>query len=296
MRRVIPSILASLLAWPAGAVDMVEAYRGARDHDATFAADRAAAGAGAEYRTQARAVLLPQASISAQYGRRTTRTRLDGTSEAAFALDETGDGTVYGYGLRITQPVYRPDAVADSRRLEAQAGIAAVSFRAAEQDLVLRVAQAYIEVLAANDELAFALAQKRAVAEQLASSRARFDAGRARATDVAEAQAQFDSLVAVEIAAGNELRIRLERLRSLTGVETATLDALPRHSYDLALEDQDTWLQRAYENNPDLLLRELELRIASADEREIRFAGRPTIDFVASLDETRQDGSLPTFT
>jgi outer membrane protein len=293
MRCLIPVMLGLCLATPAGAVDLLEAFRSARDHDATFAADRAAAGAGAEYRAQARAALLPQASISAQYGRRTSRTQLGLAGELASELDAEDGGTVHGYGLQITQPVYRPDAVADSHRLAAQAEIASLTFEAAQQDLVLRVAQAYVDVLAADDELAYARAQQRAVAEQLASARARFDAGRARATDVAEAQAQYDSLVAVEIAARNELRVRLERLRSLTGLGIDSVESLPQSAYDFALEDDATWLQRAQENNPDLRLRDLETRIATADERETRLAGRPTIDLVVAFEEQQRNGGAP---
>jgi outer membrane protein len=215
VRRLIPFILLACVAPSAGAPDLIEAHRAALEHDADFAAEVSAADAGREYAVQSRAALRSRVNLTGQIGQVDMETRTSGDLSSLLSSDTSGN--VYGYGLSISRPLYRPDLKADARNLSAQAEIAALTFRAAQQDLILRVSQAYFAVLLAQDSLAFATAQKEAVAEQLAAAKERFDSGRARVTDVAEAQANFDSLAAAQIAAQSDLEVSRARFFALTG-------------------------------------------------------------------------------
>lgn len=216
MRRLI-SLALLLCAAPASALDLVAAHRAAIEHDADFAAEVSAADAGREYAVQSRAALSPRINVTGQAGKLDTSTRTSG--DLSSLLNSDSDGKVYGYGISMSRPLYRPDIKADARNLAAQADIAALTFKGAQQDLILRVAQAYFGVLLAQDSLAFAVAQKHAVAEQLAAAKERFDSGRARVTDVAEAQANFDALAAAQIAAESDLEVARARFFALTGHE-----------------------------------------------------------------------------
>src|SRR5688572_2961538 len=214
MRRLI-SLALLLCAAPVGALDLVAAHRAAVENDAAFAAEVSAADAGREYAVQSRSMMAPRVNLTGQAGKLDMETRA--TGDLSSLLSSETDGKTYGYGLSVTRPLYRPDLKADARNLAAQAEIAALTFKAAQQDLILRVSQAYFGVLLAQDSLAFATAQKKAVAEQLAAAKERFESGRARVTDVAEAQANSDALAAAQIAAASDLEVSRARFFALTG-------------------------------------------------------------------------------
>jgi outer membrane protein len=171
VRRLIPLILSMCVAPYAGAIDLIEAHRAALEHDASFGAQVAAAEAGREYAVQSRASRLPRVNITGQASRRDIEVRQSGDLSSLLSSDARGN--VYGYGVSVTQPLYRPDTIADARSLAAQSEIAELSFQAARQDLILRVSQAYFGVLLAQDSREFAKAQKNALAEQLASAKER---------------------------------------------------------------------------------------------------------------------------
>ena len=185
-----------------------------------------------------------------------------------------------------------PDAMADRRSLAAQSEISAISFRAAEQDLILRVAQTYFSVLLAQDALAFAKAQRSAVAEQLAAAKERFDSGRARVTDVAEAQANFDALAAAEIAAESDLAVSRARFYALTGRDGEDPDPIVAGKSSTPLEDMQSWLNRARAGSLEIRIRDRESAIADSEVNRTRLAGRLSVDIVAKVDDSRQDGEL----
>jgi len=290
VRRLIPLVLLACVAPSAGALDLIEAHRAAREHDADFAAQLSAADAGREYAVQGRAALLPRVSVSGQANRRNQEVRQSG--DLSSLLNADANGNVYGYSVSITQPLYRPDAMADKRSLAAQSEISALSFRAAEQDLILRVSQTYFSVLLAQDALAFAKAQRAAVAEQLAAAKERFDSGRARVTDVAEAQANFDALAAAEIAAESDLDVARARFFSLTGRDGEDPDPIAAGKMSASTEELQAWLNRARANSLEIRIRDRESAIADSEVKRTSLAGRLSVDLVAKLDDARQNGEL----
>ncbi|HKS53923.1 MAG TPA: TolC family outer membrane protein [Steroidobacteraceae bacterium] len=290
MRRLIPFVLLACVAPSAGALDLIEAHRAAREHDADFAAQMSAAEAGREYAVQSRAALLPRVNVSGQAGRRNQEVKQSG--DLSSLLTSNASGNVYGYSVSISQPLYRPDAMADRRSLAAQSEISTLSFRAAEQDLILRVAQTYFGVLLAQDSLVFAKAQRAAVAEQLAAAKERFDSGRARVTDVAEAQANFDALAAAEIAAESDLAVSRARFFALTGRDGEDPDPIAGGKTAAALDDLQAWLNRARAGSLEIRVRERESAIAESEIKRTSRAGRLSVDIVAKVDDSRQDGEL----
>lgn len=290
MRRLIPFVLLACVAPSAGALDLIEAHRAAREHDADFAAQLSAAEAGREYAVQSRAALMPRVNVSGQAGRRNQEVQQSG--DLSSLLSSNANGNVYGYSVSISQPLYRPDAMADRRSLAAQSEISALSFRAAEQDLILRVAQTYFGVLLAQDALAFAKAQRAAVAEQLAAAKERFDSGRARVTDVAEAQANYDALAAAEIAAASDLAVSRARFFALTGRDGEDPDPIVAGKTATVLEDLQSWLNRARAGSLEIRVRDRESAIAESEVKRTSLAGRLSVDIVAKVDDSRQDGEL----
>lgn len=293
MRRLISLIAIVCASQSASALDLTEAYRSALRHDAEFGAQASAAEAGREYFAQGRAAVRPRVSLSGQIARLSAEVET-GIGEAGNLLTSDASGNVYGYGISLTQPLYRADAMADRRSLTARGQIAELTFTAARQDLILRVASAYFGVLLAQDTLTLARSQKAAVAEQLASAKARFEAGRARVTDVAEAQAQFDALLATEIAADNDLAVARARFVALTGREGEDPDPVDVRPH-AARETVQAWLDRADVDSLDNRIRNLELTIAETDVARTRLAGRVSLDLVAQYEDQRQSGDLSPF-
>jgi outer membrane protein len=290
VRRLIPLVLFLCAARSAVAIDLVEAHRAALAHDADFAAEVSALAAGREYTVQGRASLLPRVNITGQVARRDMEVRQSGQFASLLSSDANGD--VYGYGVSITQPLYRPDVKADARSLSAQGEIATLAFRAAQQDLILRLSQAYFSVLLAQDSLVLAKAQKEAIAEQLAAAKERFDSGRARVTDVAEAQANFDSLVAAEIAAESDLAVSRARFVALTGREGEDPDPIGTAALSRPSDAMQAWRDRAGAESIEIRVRALELKIAETQIDRTRLAGRPSLDVVAKYDDQHQQGDL----
>ena len=149
----------------------------------------------------------------------------------------------------------------------------------------MRVSQAYFDVLAAQDTLTFVQAQKTAVAEQLASAKRNFEVGTVTITDTREAQARYDLVIAQEIAADNDLRVKRLALNQLVGKPDVTPYplALPAIVPALLPADVNAWVQQGEDNSPAIQQARPRLEIAAAGNRQGQ--GRPQAD-------ARPDGQL----
>lgn len=264
--------LALTLAPLAQAENLSDTYRAARAYDAQYAAARAAYEAGQEATAQARAGLLPNVAASGYIRRNDVDTNL-GDSE--FTSD--------GVGVSAAQPLWRRQNQVAYQQAKQQVKIAELQLAIAEQDLILRVAQAYFAVLESQDNLAFIDAQKAAITEQLAAARRNFEVGTATITDTHEAQARFDLAFAQEIAELNVFSIRVRALEKLIGRPVGTLDTLVE---DEPLQRDpdgiDIWAERAAENNFQAQIQRLAKTIADYEVRRRRAGHYPTLDAVAS--------------
>ncbi len=163
----------------------------------------------------------------------------------------------------------------------------------AEQDLIVRLSQAYFDVLAAQDALATSKANKAAITEQLASAKRNFEVGTATITDTREAQARFDLASAQEIAADNDLRtkrIALDQLVGRTGVTPqglATPVALPA----TVPADSEVWVSQAEASHPGVRKARVALEVAQLEIERARAAEMPTVDAVGTVAASRAAGS-----
>ncbi len=274
----------------AAAQNLSQVYQDARGYDAQYGAARFALQAGRERVPQGRALLLPTLNLTAN----TTRSHIESDSKDPAAVPSfERDINSHGYTLSFTQPLYRRQNWLQADQGELQAKQAEFTFGLAGQDLILRVAQAYFDVLAAQDTLGFVRAQKVAIAEQLAQAKRNFEVGTATITDTHEAQARYDLAVAQEISAQNDAEARRRALQQLTGKEYADLKGL-RAEVKLAPpepNDMQSWVDLAEKQSYGVLVQDAAVEIARLEAQRNRAGHQPTLDLVASHGFASQSAS-----
>ena len=288
--RFLTFSIALALPLSAGAQSLLEVYRDARNYDAQFASARYALQAGLEKLPQGRALILPTLNLVAN----TLGSRFDANSHNDAVIPSfKRDFTQTGFTLTLTQPVYRPQNWLQYEQGELQVRQAEAVFGQAAQDLIVRVAQAFFDVLAAQDTLALVRAQKAAISEQLAQAKRNFEVGTATITDTHEAQARYDLTAAQEIQAQNDVDTKIRALQQLTGKEYSTLKGLRP---DIKLSppnpnNMQNWVDISERSSYPVLIQEAGTRIADLEAKRTRAAHLPTVDFVASQFMQTQSGS-----
>jgi outer membrane protein len=290
LHRLALSTLVFLCAGAASAADLLEIYREAQKSDAAYASARAAWAAGQEKLPQGRAGLLPQASLSAstQYNDRTINSRNPAVAEASGQFNSNA------ITLSLTQPIYRAQNLAQYEQAKTQVAQADIQLSLAAQDLILRVAQAYVDVLLAQNEVELAAAQKAAIGEQLAQAKRNFEVGTSTITDTHEAQARFDLTVSQEIAAQNNLEIRKRALEQIIGKPAPAL-ALLGKNFVLSLPEPATmehWVAEANRSNLQILISQSGLTFASQEITRNRGAHLPTLDAFASYSDSASGSGI----
>jgi outer membrane protein len=284
------TVLLFLLAAPvaAKAQDLLQVYRDAQAYDAVYAAARNNLVAGRERLPQGRALLLPQLNLAAE----ARQSRVDSEprdSSPGFVREPRSSG----YTLTLAQPIYRPQSYLQYRQAEHQVAQAEATFAQAGQDLIVRTAQAYFDVLAAQDTLELVRAQKAATAEQLAAAKRNFEVGTATITDTHEAQSRYDLITAQEIAALNDVESKRQALRLVTGKEYSELKSL-RPEIKLAPpnpENMDFWVDLAEKQSYTVLAQQSATEVAALEQRRQRAAHLPTLDAFATYDQLGQSAS-----
>ena len=281
------SLLAAATATPAQ--NLVTLYESARGFDATYQSARLQFEANVARADQARAGLLPSVGLGSS------------VSRTAFALSNPAvsrDFNTQGATLSASQPLYRPAnqaAYAQGLKLMAQSR---AQLDAAGQDLIVRTSQAYFDVLAAQDTLAFVQAQKTAVAEQLAFAKRNFEVGTSTITDTREAQARYDLVMAQEIAADNDFRVKkivLDQLVGRTDAQPKPL-ASPFVLPALMPADANAWVQQADGVHPAIRQALSGLDIAELEVQKAEAGHQPTLDAVASYNVQRNPTGTTTLT
>ena len=261
MHIISRSILVMLIffsASTAGGTDLAEVYKIALVSDPTLREANANRQASSEASPQARAALLPL--ITGSYSRGEGKSsgssvfqQIDLAGNIVTVANpfrsDVSDST--SWRLDIQQPLFRWDRIVGLRQAQKQVAQAEVDYQAAQQDLMLRVAEAYFNVLAAQDTLDAEVANKEATQRQLEQAEKRFEVGLIAITDVLEAQAAYDLAVATDIGAQRLLSTAKESLREITGEYIVELqrpgDDLPLVSPDPA--SANSWVEQAMKNN-----------------------------------------------
>jgi len=278
--------LAGALAAPgARAQSLQELYEAARGFDATYLAAKAQAQS-AEYRA-AQADALSKPSLSATASATSTT--------ISPPIGATGDSNTINGSLQGRLPLYNRANSASQAQAKRSLEVSKAELEAAEQDLIVRVAAAYFDVLAAQDTLATTRASKAAITEQLASAKRNFEVGTATITDTREAQARFDLATAQEIAADNDLRakrIALDQLVGKSGVAPRPL-VVPVALPALAPGDPEAWVGTADQQHPTIRRAQAGLDVATLETERAKAAESPTLDAVASVGAARYSGRYP---
>ena len=265
----------SLAPRPAAAQSLLELYEAAHSYDATYLSARALADS-ATYRVeQTRALNRPSVSATANGSRVETHPTVGGN----FSSNS------FGAALNGRQPLFNRANDATIAQAERTLESSLADLDTAEQDLMLRVSQAYFDVLGAQDTLETTRANKVAIAEQLASAKRNFEVGTATITDTREAQARYDLATAQEIAADNDLvtkRIALDQLVGRTDVQPRPL-AVPVTLPATASIPVDELVSRAAEEHPAVRRARVAYDVAQLETEKARAQRLPTVDAVASL-------------
>ena len=272
---LLAGVIFLLASHTASAVGLLEAYQQAAAGDPTLRQAAANRQASLEAKPQARALSLPNINASAE-------------EDLNFGVRGPGvdDSSFFGYGLNINlvQPLYNRGNLVQQRQAESVVNQAEADFLSAQQDLILRVAERYFDVLARQDDLTFTLADKDAIARQLEQAKRRFEVGLITITDVHEAQARFDLATADEIIARNNLSDSQEALREVTGQYYEELNGLsermPLNTPEPA--DPKSWTTQAMQQNPQL--QSAAFAVESARENvNLQQAGHyPNLDLIAN--------------
>lgn len=272
MRRMLAACLLGLAGSAAWGMDLLEVYREALANDAQYAAARAQAEAGREASVQGRAGLLPSIGLSAN-------TTYNQNTFSGFDRNYNSNG----YGAQLTQPLFRRQNWVQFKQGELRVVAAEAQLASARQDLALRVARAYFDVLKAEDVLAAVDSLKSAAGEQLALSKKSFEVGTVTITDVHEAQSRFDLANAQQLAAGNDLEVRKQTLTQLIGRPAGALAPLRAGVQVEAPRPNDiaSWVSAAEGSAYGVELQRLAAEIAAREVERNRAAHLPTVDVVA---------------
>lgn len=280
----------------AHAMDFSHAVRQAQAFDPVTKAAQSAYQAGLEQGKQGTALYLPQINATGNYN----YLHLNSLANLPpgfpnSVLVGNSSGYLHGFSVTLTQPIYNASAWAAKAQLHDQARLATIQFQSANQNLILRVAQAYFGVLMAEDNLELAHEQKAAVAQQLASAQARFKAGKTNITDVDNAEASYDGIVAQEIGAANNLTIQQAQFASIVGEPPLQLAKVPGSFKPVPPQPDNLqdWVDRGRQGNPAVAGARVQVDISNEEISKYRLIGRPQLNLFASYQDMRQSGTLP---
>ena len=277
------SLLLAGTAVPAWAQSLQELYDAARTYDAAYLSAKAAAQAAEHRAAQADALLRPSAALSSS----ATLTMADAPRVG------TGDNNALGATLSGKYPLINRGTAPTIEQSRKAMQVTQADLEAVEQDLIVRLSQAYFDVLAAQDALATTRASKAAITEQLASAKRNFEVGTATITDTREAQARFDLASAQEIAAENDLRTKRIALDQVVGRSNVTPKGLGKAAPLPAPlpADAEAWASQADSGHPSVRKARLGLDVARLETEKARAAESFTVDAVGSVGATRYSGS-----
>jgi len=274
------------VAWSVQAQSLLDLYQSARSYDATYQSAKAQFDATVARGEQSLSGIYPSANLSAsatQTSQASDLPVLNGMSYNAQA------GTI-----SVTQPLYRPANWAGYLQGKKQLELAQAQLTAAEQDLIIRISQAYFDVLAAADNADYVRSLKAATAEQLASAKRNFEVGTATIIDTRDAQAKYDLVLAQELAADNDLRVKSLALDQIVGKEGSKPRPLlaPVALGHLLPDDVSQWVTLSETSNPTLAQLQTAVDVAKLETEKAEAGHKPTLDLTGSYTASNNTGSM----
>ena len=290
MKKLLPLFISAAigsLSSSAFADTLAEVYDQAKQNDPQLLRSAAQRDAAFEAVTSSRSDLLPQINLTANYD--INRGDRDTSGSGSSSIDNNTWGAAIGF----TQELYQRSSWITLDTAEKTARQADSAYAAEQQALILRVATAYFEVLRAQDNLEFVRAEKAAVARQLEQTKQRFEVGLSAITDVHDAQAQYDGVLADEVLAENTLINNYEGLREITGQEHSNLSILDtdRFSASKSSESAIALVEQAEQKNLSLLAARISQDVAK-DNISLASSGHlPSLTLDGSYALTDQSNS-----
>ncbi len=305
LKLALGCILAVSGTTHAYSADLVEVYQRALQADPSIREADATRMASREAKPQAWAAMLPQISGDASKSRSNSET--SGLSPVTFTasgdpvlLNSSRDTATNStdWSLSLTQTLFRWDRWMTIKRADLQVAQAEATYRAAEQDLIVRVIARYFAVLYAKDIVDTNEAALTAFTRQLEQADKRFEVGLIAITDVQESRAQRDRASANLIDAKRTLATNHELLRELTGQDFETLaapgDDMPLIPPNPA--DVGQWISTAMEQNLNLISARLGSEIASKNVSIARSGHLPSLSLSANYSDSDSDSNTNSVT
>ncbi len=287
--RILVIFLIGAATADATAADLLSIYREAQKEDPIFAAARANLSAGQEKLPQGLSGLLPAVTLSGN--------TLYNDRDLQFRNGAPGTNARFNSNaltVTATQPLFRPQNWITYEQAKNQLSQAEASFVQAGQELMIRVAQAYFDVLLAENNVALAAAQKTAYAEQLAQAKRNFEVGTATITDANDAQARHDLAISQEIGAQNDLEVKKQALRQIVGSMPPPLARISRgfSAQPPVPNNMEAWVTQSASASPQLKVAQMTYEVAAQEVAKNRGGHLPTLDAVASYADASQGAGL----
>ena len=292
LRRPALLLAGLLVAASVQAADIVQVYREALVNDAQYMAARANVEAGREKLPQGLAGLLPTLSATANTVWNENQYDASNRTERISKNYNTN-----AYNVNLTQPLFRWQNIVQYGQAKLQVAQAEATFAQSSQELILRVAQAYFDVLYAEENLRAVRANKQAIAQQLEQAKKNFEVGTATITDSQEAQSRFDLASAQEISAENDLEVKRYALRVIVGKDYPALNRLRREA-ELAPPQpasMDQWVASAEKDSFTVQAQLAAAEVAAKEVERARGGHYPTIDIVANYGSTNSAAGTANF-
>ncbi|MCF7353788.1 outer membrane channel protein TolC [Vibrio sp. CK2-1] len=270
MKKLLPLIIGLTLGGVhlAHADDLAEIYNQAKENDPQLLRSKADRDASFEAIESSRGDLLPQINLTAGYNiNRNINNHTGSHSVSGPTFGSPSEENAFTAGIDFSQELYRRDSWVNLDIAEQNARQQDSAYAAEQQAMILRVSQAYFDVLQAQDNLTFIQAEKKAVGRQLEQTKQRFEVGLSAITDVHDAQAQYDSVLADEILAKNDVTNSYEALREITGQDHKDLSVLDtkRFAANVPQTNQNSLVDEAQQKNLDLLTARIAQDIAKSN-------------------------------
>ena len=287
-KKILFSLSIFLVINSAYPASLLEIYQQALQADPRIHEAEARHLASLEIAPQARSALLPQIQF---------RGSLDNSNNSGLRIIEQTfdqDSNSNNWGISLRQSIFRWDQIINLRRSDKLVTKAEAIREAAQQDLIMRVAKRYFDILASEDQLTSMQTNSEAISRQLEQAKKRFDVGLIAVTDVQESQAAYDQSIANVISAKRRLATARESLREITGQYVKRLNA-PDEKFPLIKptpNNEEGWVKLSLSQNPNLIASRLNEKLARDEISYRRNGYYPSVELVVSKNESSSEGDV----
>ncbi|MDP0562510.1 MAG: TolC family outer membrane protein [Candidatus Endonucleobacter sp. (ex Gigantidas childressi)] len=292
MSRIYKTLLLAVLVGTATEMqasvsnhDLLYVYDLAVKHDAQNAEAKARMHATVEKTFQGRAALLPSLNLNASTQFNKVETNVDGGS------DVKNNYNSHGWSAILNQPLFNLERWFNYKQTKAVSEQAKYQLASEQQGLILRVCEAYFNILRAEDSQITSKSEEKAVKQQLDHAKERYNVGLTAKTDALEAQAEYDNARVSRILTDNQVSVSYENLRTIINTILSDIGKLKKHMPLLAPTPAiiESWVNNAVANNLNLKAAREELIATEENLRAKKSEHAPTVDAFASYNHTSTD-------